>query len=96
MFQLICDPAGVVVDTTLKELVPALIKWGNKSDHMLSALLSHILSSAQVYWSLQLRFFLSTGFINCLIDNLFCSSPFLSGAHPFQGLKVLLNHIYEF
>lgn len=47
MFQLICDPAGVVVDTTLKELVPALIKWGNKSDHMLSALLSHILSSAQ-------------------------------------------------
>jgi hypothetical protein len=49
MFQLICDPSGVVVETTLKELVPAVIKWGNKLDHVLGVLLSHIYSSAQVY-----------------------------------------------
>ncbi|KAK2365465.1 RAB11-binding protein RELCH [Trifolium repens] len=47
MFQLICDPSGVVVETTLKELVPAVIKWGNKLDHVLGVLLSHICSSAQ-------------------------------------------------
>ncbi|XP_061337410.1 uncharacterized protein LOC133284417 [Gastrolobium bilobum] len=47
MFQLICDPSGVVVETTLKELVPAVIKWGSKLDHVLIVLLSHILSSAQ-------------------------------------------------
>ncbi|XP_061338315.1 uncharacterized protein LOC133285154 isoform X2 [Gastrolobium bilobum] len=46
MFQLVCDPSGVVVETTLKELVPAVIKWGNKLDHVLRVLLSHILSSA--------------------------------------------------
>lgn len=47
MFQLICDPSGVVAETTLKELVPAVINWGNRLDHVLSVLLSHILSSAQ-------------------------------------------------
>ncbi|KAL5185881.1 LisH domain and HEAT repeat-containing protein KIAA1468 [Glycine soja] len=47
MFQLICDPSGVVVETTLKELVLAIIKWGNKLDHILGVLFSHILSSAQ-------------------------------------------------
>ncbi|KNA11926.1 hypothetical protein SOVF_130650 [Spinacia oleracea] len=47
MFQLVCDPAGAVVDATLKELVPALVKWGNKLDHILSVLLSHIISSAE-------------------------------------------------
>ncbi|TKY50494.1 LisH domain and HEAT repeat-containing protein KIAA1468 [Spatholobus suberectus] len=47
MFQLICDPSGVVVETTLKELVLAVIKWGNKLDHVLSVILSHILSSVQ-------------------------------------------------
>ncbi|XP_022133812.1 lisH domain and HEAT repeat-containing protein KIAA1468 homolog [Momordica charantia] len=47
MFQLICDPAGVVVETSLKELVPAVIKWGNKLDHILRVLLSHILGSIQ-------------------------------------------------
>lgn len=49
MFQLACDPSGVVVDTTLKELVPAVIKWGGKLDHILRVLLSHILGSAQVH-----------------------------------------------
>lgn len=48
MFQLACDPSGKVVDTTIKDLVPALINWGNKMDHMLQVLLSHILASAQV------------------------------------------------
>lgn len=48
MFQLACDPSGVVVETTLKELVPAVIKWGNKLDHALRVLLSHVLSSAMV------------------------------------------------
>lgn len=47
MFQLVCDPSGVVVETTLKELLPAVINWGNKLDHILRVLLSHILSSAQ-------------------------------------------------
>lgn len=48
MFQLVCDPSGVVVKTALEELVPAVIKWGNKLDHILRVLLSHALSSAQV------------------------------------------------
>lgn len=48
MFQLVCDPAGVVVDTTLKELIPASVKWGNKLDHILSLSLSHIVDFAQV------------------------------------------------
>ncbi|XP_031397965.1 RAB11-binding protein RELCH isoform X2 [Punica granatum] len=47
MFQLACDPSGSVVETTLNELVPAVIKWGNKLDHILRVLLSHILGSAQ-------------------------------------------------
>ena len=49
MFQLVCDPSGVVVETTLKELVPAVIKWGNKLDHVLRVLLSHIVNSALVF-----------------------------------------------
>lgn len=48
MFQLVCDPSGIVVDTTKKVLVPALINWGNKLDHILQVLHSHILGSAQV------------------------------------------------
>lgn len=47
MFQLVCDPSGAVVETTIKELVPALINWGDKLDHVLEVLLSHILGSAQ-------------------------------------------------
>ncbi|KAL0450031.1 UNVERIFIED_CONTAM: RAB11-binding protein RELCH [Sesamum latifolium] len=47
MFQLVCDPSGIVVETTIKDLVPALINWGNKLDHILQVLLSHILGSAQ-------------------------------------------------
>lgn len=47
MFQLVCDPSGVVVETTLKELVPAVINWGTKLDHILRILLSHILGSSQ-------------------------------------------------
>ncbi|KAK8289583.1 hypothetical protein V6Z12_D07G200900 [Gossypium hirsutum] len=47
MFQLACDPSGVVVETALKELLPAIINWGNKLDHILRVLLSHILGSAQ-------------------------------------------------
>lgn len=47
MFQLVCDPSGVVVETTIKELVPPLINWGSELDHVLQVLLSHILGSAQ-------------------------------------------------
>lgn len=46
MFQLVCDPTGVVVETALNELVPAVIEWGNNLDHVLRVLLSHILNSA--------------------------------------------------
>ncbi|XP_050227728.1 uncharacterized protein LOC126677239 [Mercurialis annua] len=47
MFQLVSDPSGVVVETTLRELLPAVIKWGKKLEHILRVLLSHLLSSAQ-------------------------------------------------
>ncbi|TMX00173.1 hypothetical protein EJD97_001294 [Solanum chilense] len=47
MFQLVCDPSGVVVETTIKELVPALVNWGKELDHLLQVLLSHALGSAQ-------------------------------------------------
>ncbi|KAJ4972514.1 hypothetical protein NE237_005688 [Protea cynaroides] len=47
MFQLVCDPSGVVVETCLKQLVPAVINWGNQLDHILQVLLSHVVSSAQ-------------------------------------------------
>ncbi|XP_024983065.1 lisH domain and HEAT repeat-containing protein KIAA1468 homolog isoform X2 [Cynara cardunculus var. scolymus] len=47
MFQLVSDPSGVVVETTIKELVPALLKWGKKLDHLLQVLLSHILTSIE-------------------------------------------------
>eukprot|EP00268_Persea_americana_P026110 TRINITY_DN2549_c0_g1_i12.p1 TRINITY_DN2549_c0_g1~~TRINITY_DN2549_c0_g1_i12.p1 ORF type:complete len:1082 (+),score=231.80 TRINITY_DN2549_c0_g1_i12:196-3441(+) len=47
MFQLVCDPSGAVVETSLKKLVPAVLSWGNKLDHILRVVLSHILGSAQ-------------------------------------------------
>lgn len=47
MFQLVCDPSGIVVDTSLKELVPAVINWGGKLEHILRVLLSHLLACAQ-------------------------------------------------
>jgi hypothetical protein len=48
LFQLVCDPSGVVVDAALRELVPAVVRWGGKLDQILRGLLSHILLSAQV------------------------------------------------
>lgn len=48
MFQLVCDPSGTVVETTKRELVPALIKWGNDLDHILQVILSQILSLTRV------------------------------------------------
>ncbi|KAM0871343.1 hypothetical protein ACQ4PT_039467 [Festuca glaucescens] len=47
LFQLACDPSGVVVDVALRELVPAVVRWGGKLDQILIVLLSHILVSAQ-------------------------------------------------
>ncbi|KAI4389323.1 hypothetical protein MLD38_001560 [Melastoma candidum] len=47
MFQLVCDPSSLVVETTLKELVPAVVSWENQLDHVLRVLLSHAISSAQ-------------------------------------------------
>ncbi|KAM7255603.1 hypothetical protein ACFE04_008501 [Oxalis oulophora] len=47
MFQLVTDPSGVVVETTLKKLLPAVINWGNKLDHVLRVLLSHSLNYVQ-------------------------------------------------
>ncbi|XP_043695775.1 RAB11-binding protein RELCH homolog isoform X2 [Telopea speciosissima] len=47
MFQLVCDPSGVVVETSLKQLVPSVINWGNKLDHIQQVLLSHVVGSAQ-------------------------------------------------
>ncbi|XP_042500230.1 RAB11-binding protein RELCH-like isoform X2 [Macadamia integrifolia] len=47
MFQMVCDPSGAVVETSLKKLVPSVIYWGNKLDHILQVLLSHVVGSAQ-------------------------------------------------
>ncbi|KAK4426625.1 RAB11-binding protein RELCH [Sesamum alatum] len=47
MFQLVGDPSATVVEITIKELVPALIDWGNNLDHVLQVMLSHLLGSAQ-------------------------------------------------
>jgi hypothetical protein len=48
MFQLVCDPSVVVVEVALKELVPAVVRWGDKLDQISRVLLAHILASAQV------------------------------------------------
>ncbi|KAG0464081.1 hypothetical protein HPP92_020150 [Vanilla planifolia] len=47
MFQLVGDPSGVVVDATLKELLPLVISWGRKLDHVLRVMLSQILGAAK-------------------------------------------------
>ncbi|CAA6673224.1 unnamed protein product [Spirodela intermedia] len=47
MFQLVCDPSGLVVETSLKELVPSVINWGKNLDHIARILLSHLLGSAE-------------------------------------------------
>lgn len=47
MFQLVCDPSGAVVDVALRELIPAVVRWGGKLDQILRVLLSHILASGQ-------------------------------------------------
>ncbi|CAO2190480.1 unnamed protein product [Urochloa humidicola] len=47
MFQLVCDPSGAVVEVALKELVPAVVRWGGKLDQISRVLLAHILASAQ-------------------------------------------------
>lgn len=48
MFQLVCDPSGAVVEVALKELVPAVVRWGDKLGQISRVLLDHILASAQV------------------------------------------------
>ncbi|TVT98278.1 hypothetical protein EJB05_56409 [Eragrostis curvula] len=47
MFQLVCDPSGAVVEVALRELVPAVVRWGGKLDQISRVLLAHILASAQ-------------------------------------------------
>lgn len=51
MFQLILDPTGMVVETTLKELVPAVVRWAKHGNQplrqLLRLLLSNLLGSAQ-------------------------------------------------
>ncbi|KAK3160930.1 hypothetical protein QOZ80_1BG0068410 [Eleusine coracana subsp. coracana] len=46
-FQLVCDPSGAVVEVALRELVPAVVRWGGKLDQISRVLLAHILASAQ-------------------------------------------------
>lgn len=55
MFQLVCDPSGVVVEVALKELVPAVVRWGGKLDQISRVLLAHILASAQVCLLVNIR-----------------------------------------
>jgi hypothetical protein len=58
MFQLVCDPSGAVVEVALKELVPAVVTWGDKLDQISRVLLAHILASAQVSLLMNLGNFL--------------------------------------
>lgn len=52
MFDLVCDPMGPVVDTSLKELVPAMVVWNKREKQPLTQLfrgiLSRLLMAAQV------------------------------------------------
>ena len=89
MFQLVCDPSGVVVDTALKELLPAVIKWGNRLEHILRVLLSHILSSAQV-WLFSSSFFLLDVLLVFLVHfSLIFLSAIISIVLLSRGLKAL-------
>ncbi|CAM6092972.1 unnamed protein product [Calypogeia fissa] len=51
VFSLVCDPAGNVVDTSLKQLLPAVVDWAKPDkqllSHLLNALLSRLLGSVQ-------------------------------------------------
>lgn len=90
MFQLVCDPSGVVVETTIKELVPALLSWANRLDNMLRVLMSNILTSAQVNIYCETHYLFHTK--SCPIT-MFLTQFIFSDVHLFQGLKDLLNHI---
>lgn len=52
MFDLVCDPMGPIVDTSLKELVPAMVVWNKREKQPLTQLfrgiLSRLLMAAQV------------------------------------------------
>lgn len=51
MFDLVCDPMGPVVDTSLRELVPALLAWRKRENQspfqLYKGLLSRLLLAAQ-------------------------------------------------
>ena len=83
MFQLVCDPSGAVVDTTLKQLVPAVVKWGNQLEHVLRALLSHVLNSIQV--CLILNYFFILEFLPNL--SFFNFSLILQHCPPLSGVE---------
>lgn len=94
-FQLVCDPSGAVVDTSLKQLVPAVIKWGNKLDHILRVLLSHVLSSVKVYLLLTYTFLVNVKSMFSVVNLIFCDTK-CSIAHLYQGLKGLWSHTFMF
>lgn len=56
MFDLVCDPMGPVVDTSLRELVPALLAWRKRENQspfqLYKGLLSRLLLAAQVIASI--------------------------------------------
>jgi hypothetical protein len=84
MFQLVCDPSGVVVEVALRELVPAVVRWGGKLDQILRVLLAHILASAQVYHAREWEPYIFS--IYCPMYPYICY--IFSGVHQFLGLKV--------
>ncbi|BBM96799.1 hypothetical protein Mp_1g00840 [Marchantia polymorpha subsp. ruderalis] len=51
VFQLVCDPAGIVVEASLEQLIPAVVRWAKSEKqlihHLLSALISRLLGSVQ-------------------------------------------------
>jgi hypothetical protein len=54
MLDLTCDPVGPVVETTLREVVPALVAWIKREKHPLThvyrGVISRLLTTVQVYF----------------------------------------------
>lgn len=86
MFQLVCDPSGAVVDTSLKQLVPAVIKWGNKLDQILRVLLSHILSSVQVYLLLTYTLLVNGKSMFSVVNLILCDTK-MQHCPPLSGVE---------
>lgn len=60
MFELVSDPMGPVVDTTLKELVPAVVIWNKRERQPLTQLFWGVLSRLVMAAQVNIEFFAVT------------------------------------